>query len=281
MTVALSGRVVLVTGTTSGLGREIARVFTRRGAMVVGMARREEAGRELEQELEVCDGSFLFVTGDITRPDDCARAVEATVERFGRIDVLINNAANTRPTPRVESMTDEDWRGTIDPDLTGTFQMCRAVLPTMQKQGDGAIISVASTAGVHGLGNHAAYSAAKGGVISLTRVLAVENLDYGIRANAVVLGGVETEGFQRSMATTGNWVAGKSTGGILAKMRMQPESVAKAIALLCSEDAAEITGSTVAIDRSSSAGWHHAVMNQMGASGELPDSTRLLGSPAS
>jgi NAD(P)-dependent dehydrogenase (short-subunit alcohol dehydrogenase family) len=280
MTVSLEDRVILVTGTTSGLGKEMARLFARRGGLVVGTGRRQEVGEEIAEEINGAGGAFVFVVADIKDPVACRRAAEVAVKSYGRIDALVNNAAHTRPTPRIENMTDSDWRNTVETDLTGTFQMCRAVLPTMQDRHDGAIINIASTAAVHGLGNHAAYAAAKGGVLALTRVLATENLDRGIRANAILLGGVETEGFVRSMKTTGTWEEGESTGGILAKVRMKPASVAAAVALLCSEDAREITGSAVAIDRTASAGWHHAMMNQMSANGELPDSVKALGTSA-
>jgi NAD(P)-dependent dehydrogenase (short-subunit alcohol dehydrogenase family) len=278
VTVLLNGRVILVTGTTSGIGRGIAILFAQRGAEVVGMARRAEIGKSLERELDGHEGSFSFVQGDITHPDDCSKAVALTIERHGRVDVLINNAANTLPTGRIEETTDEEWIGTLEPGLRGTFNMCRAALPAMQRQQDGTIINVSSYAGIQGLSKHGAYGAAKAGVIQLTKVLAVENVEHGVRANAVIMGSVETEGWKAARAsmseewdTVKNGTDPPTAGGPLAAMKMQTEDVAKAIALLCTEDARCINGSTLAIDRGYSAGWHFSTMMKLGVSGQLPN----------
>jgi NAD(P)-dependent dehydrogenase (short-subunit alcohol dehydrogenase family) len=268
MTVMLNGRVVLLTGATSGIGRGIATLFVERGANVVGMARRAELGEALAKQLDGTSGSFFFVRGDITQEDDCQRVVEAAYQRHGRIDVLINNAANTGVLRgRVEEATDEEWARSIDTDLTGTFRMCRSVLPLMHRQGDGTIVNISSFAGVQGLIRHGAYGAAKAGVIQLTRVLAVENVAYGVRANAVIMGSVNTEGSNARRSS--------NSRGPLNAMRMEPADAARAIAILCTEDARSITGSTLAVDRGYTAGWHFSTLIQLGANGLLPDPETL------
>jgi NAD(P)-dependent dehydrogenase (short-subunit alcohol dehydrogenase family) len=271
MTVQLRGKSVLVTGVTSGLGRELAVVLTRRGAQVVGMGRREEPGLALQEELRRAGSSFAFVAGDITVRADCDRVVARCRSEFGQVDVLINNAANTRPTGRLEETTDEEWTGTLNPNLYGAFNMCRAVLPAMHAQRDGVIINIASIAGVQGLVRHAAYGAAKAGLIQLTRVLAVENSGRGVRANTIVIGSVETAGSNRARAQiSANW-APAASGGPLAAMRMSVTEAAKAVTLLCSDDARPVTGAVLAVDNGYSAGWPFSTLMELGSSGLLPD----------
>jgi NAD(P)-dependent dehydrogenase (short-subunit alcohol dehydrogenase family) len=270
MTTSYVGKVILVTGATSGLGRALVTLLAGRAAHVVGMARRVEVGQALEQELAAAPGTFTFVEGDVTKPGDAERAVAAVVERHGRLDALINNAANTAPTGRVENTTDDAWRQILEPDLTGPFYMCRAALPVMQKQQDGVIINIGSYGGTQGLFGLGAYGAAKAGLLQLTRVLAVENADRGVRANAVILGSVETEGWRQSRALTGPAnEQERPDDGPLGRMRMQPEEAAKAIAVLCGDDARVITGAELSIDRGYSAGWGFATLLKLGSSGQL------------
>ena len=233
MTVRLDGKVAVVTGGISGIGLGIAKTLMERGASVVAMARREDTGREVEAGL-VADGlPFTFVPGDVVDNAACQRAVATAIDRYGKVDILVNNAATTLPTPALEDVTEEEWDRTLDPNLKGAFLMTKAVLPQMKLQEDGVIINIASFAGVQGLFKHGPYGASKAGLIHLTKVTAVEHAGTGIRANVVIMGSVATEGNARSRAAAsgGKWEEGKSTGGVFGKSRMQPEDAGRAICL--------------------------------------------------
>lgn len=279
MTVRLDDRVVLLTGATAGIGKAVATLCAERGARVVGMARRPLPGKVLADEIAADGGEFTFVAGDVSSGADCGRAVETALERYGRIDAVVNNAATTMPLARVERIADEDWASILDVTLSGTMRMARVAVPVLRAQGDGTIINVASLAAVQGLAHFGAYAAAKAGVVQLTRVLAVENLDAGVRANALVVGSVATDqaaGAGRAMATFvrgPDWTPPQDPkrGGPLAGSRMQPVDAARAIALLCSDDAREITGATIALDRGFSAGWLSSALLHLGSAGYLND----------
>jgi NAD(P)-dependent dehydrogenase (short-subunit alcohol dehydrogenase family) len=259
MTVRLDDQVAIVTGASAGIGRAITRAFVERGAKVAGMARRPEPGAELEAEL---GPAFRFVPGDVTEPAACRRLVEATVDAFGRADVLVNNAGYGLPVNRVEDTTDEDWRAMLDANLTSCFNMCRAVLPTMQAQAKGLIVNLSSFAGEQALAYMAPYAAAKAGLVQLTKVVAVENRDRGVRANAVIIGAVPTKQSHDTAREVAKFLRGpefvpdrEKPIGSFAGVRMSAESVARTIAALCCDDASELTGATIALDRGFSAGW--------------------------
>jgi NAD(P)-dependent dehydrogenase (short-subunit alcohol dehydrogenase family) len=278
MTVRLDNRVVLVTGTSGGIGRALAVLLAARGAHVVGMARRQEFGDSLEQEIKSAGGSFVFSRGDITSNDDCARTVATATETFGGVDVLVNNAAVGTPLKRIEENTDDDWNRIVDTTLTGTFRMCRAAIPAMREQGSGAIVSLASTGGVDGgaCEHFGPYGAAKAGVIQLMRVIAIENADRGIRANSVIIGGVTTPMNSEVIGelsvvmdnAEGAVANQKAAGGLM----MPAEQCARSLAVLCSDDALEISGATINLDRCWSTGfWVSNMLHMAGAGALTPD----------
>lgn len=273
MTVSLEGKVAIVTGGISGIGLGIATTLMDRGALVVAMARRENTGLEVQATLTANGLPFTFVRGDVTSSSDCEHVVDSALAKHGKIDVLINNAATTLPTPSIEQVTEEEWDRALDPNLKGAFLMTKAVLPHMKARSDGVIINIASFAGVQGLFNHGPYGASKAGLIHLTKVTAVENFGTGVRANVVLMGSVATEGNARSRATAsdGNWQEGASSGGIFGRARMQPEDAGRAICVLCSDDAREITGSEIAVDRGFAAGWASATLIRLAINGQLPE----------
>ena len=273
MTVRLDGKVALVTGGISGIGLGIARTLMERGASVVAMARREATGREVEAALVAEGLPFSFVAGDVASGADCERAVAHALERHDKLDILINNAATTLPTPAIEQVTEAEWDRTLDPNLKGAFLMTKAVLPHMKGRHDGVIINIASFAGVQGLFNHGPYGASKAGLIHFTKITAVECFGTGVRANVVVMGSVATEGNARSRAEAsgGKWKEGESSGGVFGQARMQPEDAGRAICVLCSDDAREITGSEIAVDRGFSAGWMSATLIRLAIGGQLPE----------
>jgi meso-butanediol dehydrogenase / (S,S)-butanediol dehydrogenase / diacetyl reductase len=261
MTVHLDGKVILVTGTSGGIGNALARVLTERGARVIGMGRRAEPNEALSAELGDAGHEFTFVQGDITSTPDCERAVKTAVNTYGRLDVLINNAAKGTPLRRMEDYSDEDWNAFLDTTLTGVFRMCRAAVPVMQDQGQGLIISVSSTGGAEGgaCEHFSAYGAAKAGVQQLMRVIAIENLQRGVRATTVVMGGVDTpmaaEAIEDVTTLQGAAEHVEAAKAAAAKMFMRPEHVARSIAVLCDDDNMEINGATIPIDRCWSTGF--------------------------
>jgi meso-butanediol dehydrogenase / (S,S)-butanediol dehydrogenase / diacetyl reductase len=261
MTVSLDERVILVTGTSTGIGYALAHVLTERGARVIGMARRSELGAELERELTGAGREFKFVQGDIGVTEDAERAVRTAVDTYGRLDVLINNAAKGTPLRRMEDYTDEDWDSFLAVTLTGTFHMCRAAVPVMREQGSGLIISVSSTGGAEGgaCEHFSAYGAAKAGVHQLMRVIAIENLDRDVHTATAVMGGVDTpmaaEAIEDVTRLQGAADLIEQAKAAAARVFMRPEHVARSIAVLCSEDNMEINGATIPIDRCWSTGY--------------------------
>jgi 3alpha(or 20beta)-hydroxysteroid dehydrogenase len=259
----LADKVVLVTGTSSGLGVGIARVFVEAGARVIGTARRAAAGDRLAAELKAI-GDFTFVAGDVAEEAHWPRLAEAALGH-GRIDVLINNAAVTGEPDiaPIEQLALETWDKVQAVNLRGAFLGCRAVLPQMKAQRSGVILNVASFNARFGLAGLAPYNASKAGLVQLTNTVAVEGHDFGVRANSILLGGVRTEGGYATGVAMGRMARGEpaptepgvrtpdqdvSGGG------SEPIDVGKALAALCVDEARLITGAEIAIDQAMLAG---------------------------
>jgi NAD(P)-dependent dehydrogenase (short-subunit alcohol dehydrogenase family) len=253
----LEDKVVVVTGVSSGLGRSVAEVFAERGAKVVGVARRADRGEALVQAVAERGGQLRFVQADVAVVDDCRRAVDEAMAAYGRIDALVNNAGTLgrRPILPATEVTEQDWDEVVDVNLKGVFFMCKFALAHMVEQRRGTILNISSTNAVNAIANMSAYNASKAGVIQLSRTLAVENVMHRVRVNAVVLGSVRTEMFGEVTREMGRSVAGaewEPTSTVDYGMR--PERVARALSLLCSDDASVITGAVIAVDEGTSAG---------------------------
>jgi NAD(P)-dependent dehydrogenase (short-subunit alcohol dehydrogenase family) len=187
----LEGRVALVTGASQGLGRALAHAFAREGASVVVNSRSEESIRPVAEEIEASGAEVLTVAADVSEAADVERMIGATVERFGRIDVLVNNAGVLGPRTSIETYPEDEWRRVIDANLTGLFLVTKAAIPHIPS--GGSIINVVSGVSVEGRAEWGAYSVSKFGVEGLTQILAAELEGRGIRANAVDPGGMRTE----------------------------------------------------------------------------------------
>ena len=187
----LEGKVAMITGASQGLGRALALAFAREGARVVINSRSEETIRPVAEEAEPLGAEVLALAADVSRSADGERLVSAAAERFGRIDVLVNNAGVLGPRVPIEEYPEDEWRRVIDANLTGPFLVTKAAIPHMPE--GGSIINVVSGVSVEGRAGWGAYSVSKFGVEGLTQILAAELEERGIRANAVDPGGMRTE----------------------------------------------------------------------------------------
>jgi 3-oxoacyl-[acyl-carrier protein] reductase len=239
----LEGRVALVTGAGRGIGRATATRFAREGARVC--LTDVEPDGPAEAAVSLVDGGMdAFATRmDVTSRADVEDAVGRTVERYGRLDILVNNAGVTRDNLS-HKMTDEDWRTVLNVHLTGTFFCSRAAQRHMVEKGYGRIVNVSSTSALGNRGQ-ANYSAAKAGVVGLTKTLAIELGRYGITANAVAPGFIETEMTREIAARLGldfEEFVEEMVKGIPVGRGGWPEDVSAAILYLASEEAAFVSG---------------------------------------
>lgn len=243
----LNGKVALVTGASSGLGADVARLFAERGATVFGIAR--DTTRMAEVFESVPRG--VYAPADITDPQACRDAVAQCVDRFGRLDVLVN-AAGFHQMRHTAEVTDDDWAYDLAANLNGPFYLCRAALPHLLESG-GNIVNVASVAGVEGEVYSAGYCAAKHGLVGLTRALAVEFTKERLRVNVVCPGGMLTP--QVTEFAAPEQADYKLIMRIAApRGLMQPRDVASVIAFLASDDAAAVHGAVYVVDNGKLAG---------------------------
>ncbi|MFN2125114.1 MAG: SDR family NAD(P)-dependent oxidoreductase [Candidatus Promineifilaceae bacterium] len=245
-----SGKVVLVTGSGSGLGRGIALRFGEAGASVVVNYRSREAGaREVVRQIEQGDGTAVSVQADVSRRDDVERLVETAVMEYGRLDVLINNAGIYPIAPFLD-ITDEEWEAMIDANLRSVFLCTQVAAKQMINQTridpdiSGAIVNIASIEGENPAPMHSHYNAAKGGVLMYTRSSAYELGAQGIRVNAVSPGLIWTEGIEESWP---NGVQRWHKAAPLQRLGM-PDDVADACLFLTSPAASWITGANLRVD---------------------------------
>ena len=243
----LQGKIALVTGASSGLGAQTARLFSRQGATVFGIGR--DTGRLAEVFADVAQGSSVSV--DISSAPACRAAVERCVGEFGGLDVLVN-IAGRHQMRRTESMTDDDWAQDLAVNLNGPFHLCRAALPHLLARG-GNIVNVASIAGFEGQAYSAGYCAAKHGLIGLTRALAVEYTADRLRVNAVCPGGMLTPQIEQFSAPDNpNYDLIRRTAS--PRGMMQPLDVANVIAFLAGDAAAAVHGAVYRVDNGKGAG---------------------------
>ncbi|OLP00092.1 oxidoreductase [Mycolicibacterium porcinum] len=244
---ALDGKVALVTGASSGLGAAVAQLFAARGAKVFGVAR--DAERMATVFEEVPGGAYASV--DISSSEACRDAVAQCVEKFGRLDSLIN-VAGFHQMRHTVSVTDEDWDKDLAVNLNGPFFLCRAALPHLLETG-GNIVNVASIAGIEGEVYSAGYCAAKHGLVGLTRALAIEFTSERLRVNAVCPGGMLTP------QTTEFAAPENADWNLIMRIAaprgmMDVADVAKTIAFLASDDAAAVHGAVYIVDAGKTAG---------------------------
>jgi NAD(P)-dependent dehydrogenase (short-subunit alcohol dehydrogenase family) len=243
----LSGKVAIVTGASSGIGYETAKLFANEGAKLVVTARRHSELAKLVADIERHGGEAVAIAGDI-RDENLARSlVEMAENHFGGLDIAFNNAGTTGHTAPVADIPADAWQVTLDTNLTGSFLGAKYQLPAMIKRGGGSIIFtstfVGSTVGFPGMG---AYAASKAGLIGLMQVIAVEYGMHGIRANALLPGGTDTP-MGRATANTPEALA--FVKGLHALKRIaRPEEIARSALYLASDASSFSTGSTLLVD---------------------------------
>jgi 3alpha(or 20beta)-hydroxysteroid dehydrogenase/cyclopentanol dehydrogenase len=242
----LTGKVALISGGARGMGAEEARLFAREGATVVFGDVLEAEGKTVEEEIRAAGGDARFVSLDVTREDDWARAVETTERLYGRLDILVNNAG-IGGGRRIEETTLEEWERTMAVNSTGVFLGTRAVIPAMRRAGGGSIVNISSQLGLVGTDNSSPqYQASKGAVRLLTKTTAIQYARDGIRANSVHPGPIVTPMTERRRADPE--VYRLMVSRIPLGRYGKPEEVALGVLYLASDEAAFVTGSELVID---------------------------------
>lgn len=253
----LQGKVAFITGAGSGIAREAARIFTREGAKVVIAELKPELGRASEQEVRATGGDATFIETDVTKEESVKNAVQKTVERYGKLDVLYNCAGGS--IVQDARVTDVDmsvvWDHTQSLDLLGTFLCCRHGIPELVKAGGGAIINMSSVVALRGAFPVHVYTAAKGGIIALTKAMAGEYAQNGIRVNAICPGVVLTERVRQRFGENMEAPATTpQTRGIKVDWKQypfavgQPEDIANVALFLASDEARMLTGAIIPAD---------------------------------
>jgi NAD(P)-dependent dehydrogenase (short-subunit alcohol dehydrogenase family) len=245
--IKLEGKVSIVTGGGSGIGRASAVLLAKEGAEVVVVDINEKGGKEVETEISKAGGKATFFKADVSRANEVEAIVLTAVEKYGRLDVLFNNAGITGPRANTADCSLENWQKVIDVDLTGVFLGMKYGIPAMLKNGGGSIINTSSTAGIGALPGDQAYCAAKAGVIMLTKTAAVEYGSRGIRVNAILPGGILTPVFRRAIESTGEALKMQEmiTNRFPIGRLGQPEEVANLVLFLASDDSSYITASSI------------------------------------
>jgi NAD(P)-dependent dehydrogenase (short-subunit alcohol dehydrogenase family) len=251
----LEGKVALITGGTSGIGAATAILFAKEGAAVAITGRNSERGEQIVKDIVAAGGDALFVRSDVCVAADCKRAVDKTLERFGKIDVLFNNAGVFHPRT-IPECTEEEWDDTIDSSLKGAFLMSKYALPSMIEQGSGSIIHTSSGWGILGGDKAAAYCAAKGGLIVMAKAMAIDHGPQGIRVNCVCPGDVLTPMLPDDAAKRGMAWEDYEKGAAdrpLGRIGVV-EDIANAVLFLASDEASFVTGESLVVDGGGVAG---------------------------
>lgn len=243
----MDGKVAIVTGASAGIGRAAALAFAREGAGVAVADVDVERGRQTAAEVTGLGVDALFVDTDVSDPEQVAGLVRATIERFGRLDYAFNNAGIEGAQAPTADCTIENWRRTIDVNLTGVFLCMREEIREMLTRGGGAIVNNSSVAGLVGFAGIPAYTASKHGIIGLTKTAALDYATSGIRVNAVCPGIIETDMITRF--THGNAEAAEQLLQTEPVGRLgAPTEIADAVVWLCSDRSSFVTGQALAVD---------------------------------
>ena len=240
----LKDKVAIVTGGGSGIGKEIALLFAREGAKVMVADYAVEKGEDTVGRIRESGGEAAFVKADVSRAADVENLVRQTVEKYGKLDILSNNAGILGVVAPAGEASEEDWDRVIAVNLKGVFLCSKYAVCEMVKGGSGAVVNSASTMGLVGLPGNTAYSASKGGVIQFTKTMALEYASSNVRINCICAGWIDTPMNEILDEKVLRWTVRETPMGRLGK----PEEVARAALYLASDESSFVTGTTLVVD---------------------------------
>ena len=247
---SFGGKVVLVTGSTSGIGEACARLFAESGAAVMVCGRNGARGRKVVDDIDAAGGIARFIAVDLRAEGACARLIEDTVAGLGGLDVLVNNAGILYTANALDT-TDAQWLDTMAVNVNALFYLSRAAVEYMKTRGRGVIVNVASEWGLNGERNHVAYCASKGAVVQITRCMALDHAADNIRVNSVCPGEIHTRMVDEILASRGGDSAAnlrELAAGIPLRRLAQPVEVARCVHFLASDQASYVTGTNLSVD---------------------------------
>jgi meso-butanediol dehydrogenase/(S,S)-butanediol dehydrogenase/diacetyl reductase len=250
MAMDLTGKVGLVTGSTTGIGEATARAFAAAGAKVMVHGRNEERGRKVLTDIQALGVEADLIIGDVADADFCQRLVDGCVERFGRIDVLVNNAG-ILPEGTAPDTANDTWLSCMQVNVNAVFFLSRAAVGAMVKQGSGVIVNVSSEWGLNGEQGFVAYCTSKAAVMQMTRCMALDHAGQNIRINAVCPGEIHTQMVEEWLASKGGDPAdnlAELAAGIPMQRVARPEEVAACILFLASDASSYVTGTHLTVD---------------------------------
>lgn len=245
----LANKVAVITGATSGIGEAAALLFAKEGASIALTGRNQQRGERVRDRILSSGGKAIFIPADVRKAEDGRRAVQDTLSTFGQVDVLFNNAGVFYPHTVVDC-SEEEWDEQIDVNLKGTFLMSKFALPEMIRRGSGVIINNSSGWGLVGGDSAAAYCASKGGVVLLTKAMAIDHGPQGIRVNCICPGDVDTPMLPEDARMRGLQWRDYLQGCVKRPLGRigTPEEIAKAALFLASDDSSFMTGAALVVD---------------------------------
>ena len=246
-TIDMGGKVAVITGAGTGIGRATAVAFARAGARVVGAGIDGDRGEETMRLVREAGGEGLFVEADVTRADQVERMVGEAIDRYERLDYAFNNAGIAGESGPAADISEEGWRRVIDVNLTGVWLCMKYEIPRMLEQGGGAIVNCSSVLGLVALANSAPYVASKHALVGLTKSAAIDYAAQGIRINAINPGWIRTPMIDRAIGESDEALAPLVQLEPIGRVG-RPEEIGKAVVWLCSDQASFVTGSTIVVD---------------------------------